>query len=274
MTRFLPEPAVFGRGLTGDTTTIDRLPFVWDSRLREQNRNLNRQASAVTNAKVVMELNPSQIEFQQSKRIARQDVRGGAVFYHGVNARGEDNDILVLSFSGSTGDIHDAPFRDSTSPSVPDPGANVPAEIARENAWTDAVYARYVEFWKLVQMSREPVILDDNTRNELRVSVVGLSFKQVVTFFGFFSQPVTWTETAQTKGSLDWKCEFTVNRVSPSFEDYLKIWAGELTTQDGSTREAFRTSENGRVQRARETAERSGSVLPTRDPGIPDPVSI
>jgi hypothetical protein len=242
MTRIIPNLS------SGTVDSPGRIPFVWDSRLRENNRLSASNASwQALNAQVEMLLNPNQLSIQQDKRIARSDVRGGTVFYHGVNRTGEDNDILTLAIKGSSGDIR-LPTPHPVG-ALSDPQEDAERERALEENWADTVYLRYVEFWKLVQLSRERILLDDGSRNEFRLSAVGLSYMVVVTFFGFFSKPITWTESANSKGTVEWECEFTVNRIVPDWDDYVRILHGEKDAPDASSRELFRTNEDRRVAR-------------------------
>lgn len=231
MTRILPESNF--TGLQGSTTVPGRRPWVWDTNLRKKARGFagipgefEVPSSKVAREAVIMELNPSSIQIQQTKRIARADVRGGAVFYHGVNVEGADNDILILSISGSSGDIRVPPQR---AAGTAEPGeGNTNQEVEAEKAWLDAVRRRFREFWKLVQMSREPILLSDGTVNKFFLTMVSPVFQIDVTFEGFFSQPLTWSESATEKGSITWDCEFTVNRVTPSFADYV----AQVTAED------------------------------------------
>lgn len=237
MTRILPEPNVFGAGLEGEVTEPGRKGWVWDSRLRRSVRDRSIGSaiespygdSLALQQMVTMALNPNQLTFQQTKRIARADVRGGAVFYHGVNERGEDNDILILGIQGSTGDIRIPPQRSVGSAEINED--NPSREVQLERAWADKVQARFRAFWSFVQLSREAVLLPDGTYNEIELTCVTPLLRPTsppdMMFFGFFSQPVTWTESAQQKGAIDWQCEFTVRRFTPDFVDIVLFLSGE-----------------------------------------------
>lgn len=73
-----------------------RVPFYMSSTYRE--------ALGVTG--VSMKMNPSSVSFRQPKRISRDDVRSGSIFYHWTDRFGRNNDIMEVEFTGQTGNIN------------------------------------------------------------------------------------------------------------------------------------------------------------------------
>src|SRR3990167_9157847 len=72
-----------------------RVPIVWQSAMRARSNT----------PPLYMTINPQQVQFQQAKRIQRQDTIGGTTFFHFSNRRGQNNDLLTLQISGTTGNI-------------------------------------------------------------------------------------------------------------------------------------------------------------------------
>ena len=73
-----------------------RVPFIFTSDQRIKNRV----------PPVRMKMNPETVTFTQNKRITRRDTQSGAVFYHWTNAKGRNNDVINISFTGATGNIN------------------------------------------------------------------------------------------------------------------------------------------------------------------------
>ena len=261
----------------------DRIPFVWDSTLRElyrtdsstkvqvfndQNRRLRpftatdrrlaaelaagrlvdltdaeraRLSGRVTGGEIVssgvpkqledlgyslppsatspveMLVNPNSIEWKQGKRYSEKKVRGGSVFYHFANKQGQANDILRLTFRGSTGNIDLRLDRTENGNSEGHGGLE-----------------KLMAFYSLYTMSREPETLPGGLKNRFTLSYVspmfpagsvegrnGYSGGRAINFTGFFDSVINFTETAGKPNSRDYDFTFVVEAVDPSMEDYF-----------------------------------------------------
>lgn len=143
---------------------------------------------------IVMEVNPSSIEFDQPKRYTRQDTQRGTVFHHFTNDKGQNNDILTIRFSGNTGNIW---------------------RRARELSDRDKAITRLQIWHNLYQLTREPMVLSDGTANIFYIDYVSPLFPVPITFEGFFTSVLKFTENARKPNSRDYSMEFMVRATSP-----------------------------------------------------------
>lgn len=149
-------------------------------------------------------INPQSIRWRQPKRVTRENVRNGTVFFHFTDANGQDNDVLILEFSGTTGNL------DRREDRLAPPG-------------TQPVAARkkLEIFQNLYSLTREPRLIPPRTINEFTVRYQSKAFPAPITFIGFFSAVLEFDETAENPNAVDWSMEFTVTRSSPSLNSIL-----------------------------------------------------
>ena len=153
---------------------------------------------------ISMAVNPKSVKWSQPKRWVKKDTREGSVFFHFTNAKGQNQDVLTLSFSGNTGNI------DLQGSLANSPGAD-----------TGALYKLLV-WHNLYLMSREPMLLGDGTENLVTMVYSSPLFPVEVAFDGFFSKVVEFEETAEKPNSRNYSFEFTVTRAEPDLDEALQ----------------------------------------------------
>jgi hypothetical protein len=160
-----------------------------------------------------MGINPASIEFRQPKRIAKVDTREGSVYFHFSNSRGQNHDILVLAFRGSTGNIDlRGSLRDrQLGILLPTKGTDTGA-LQKLIAWQN-----------LYQLTREPTILPDGTVNKIYITYTSLLFPHSFEFIGFFNEVLNFTESGESPFARDYSFEFTVTETSPDLDDLLEM---------------------------------------------------
>lgn len=204
---------VSGAGFTGLDALTSTSFAQQTGPIETEIRDLRGQlAGALPN--VSMEVNPHSIDFDQPKRFARQDTVRGSVFHHFTNDKGQNNDILTLTFQGSTGNIS---LRGST-----------PDEIQRSKR-------RLIVWENLYHLTREPMLLSNGTQNEFYVTYMSALFPVDITFTGFFSRVLKFSEKAEKPNSRDYSMEFTVTSVDPDLDDILSLSTSILTGETVAT---------------------------------------
>jgi len=165
---------------------------------------INRFAPGNTLSVVNTLVNPKSIRWTQPKRIQRKDVRNGTVFFHFTDDNGQDNDVLTLELTGSTGNI------DLRADNFPLP------------ATQDVAARRKLEvFQNLYTLTREPRIIPPNTVNEFTIRYQTKTFPAPITFIGFFNNVLEFEESADKPNSVDWSMSFTVQRTEPDLNDIV-----------------------------------------------------
>jgi len=155
--------------------------------------------------RILLAVNPKSVQFQQPKRFTKKDTRNGSVFFHFTNSQGQNNDILTMNFQGNTGNLD---MRAYTNPD----------EVAVDSG---ARY-KFLVWHNLYLLTREPMLLPDNSENEFRISYQSPLFSQTVDFVGFFNTVLEFTESAEKPHSRDYSFGFTVKRTEPPLDDLLK----------------------------------------------------
>lgn len=194
---------------------------------------------------VSMLVNPSTVSFRQSKRVTRKDTQGGALFFHWSNRQGRDNDVLEMSFSGSTGNINIRTgtvqqgaygmFGEDTQGRGPLDWLNHQASAAvmsnddapasvklRGNDYTVSGAAKLANFWNLYSLTREPVV-DPKTGAPIYYYITyssPLFGNTFVTFIGHFNGVMEFTDDAQSPYKKNYSFSFTALASSPSM-DYI-----------------------------------------------------
>lgn len=150
-------------------------------------------------------VNPQSIRWDQPKRIARKDTRNGTVFFHFTDENGQDNDILTLELSGTTGNL------DRREDILSSP-AGTPV----------AARAKLGVFQNLYALTREPRLIPPRNVNEFFITYQTKAFPAPITFFGFYNKVLTFEESAAKPNSVDWSMSFTVQRSSPPLNEVLQ----------------------------------------------------
>jgi len=196
-----------------------RVPFVFtsDQRLRDKI------------PPVRMKMNPEQVSFTQNKRITRRDTQSGAVFFHWTNAKGRNNDVINISFSGSTGNIdirqgmqrnnpiseHLSKFSDAIKSATKQEGLDV-ANLAGAS--------KLANFWNLYSLTAEPVI-DPFTGYPNKFYFMyssPLLANALVQFVGHFDRVLEFTDDASKPYSKTYSFSFVATESIPSMDDIFK----------------------------------------------------
>jgi len=161
----------------------------------KQNKLSAAVASGTYLTNIEMLVNPSSIQWTQPKRVVPVNTQGGTVFFHFGDKDGRDNDILTLTFRGSTGNI--------------DPRASDTLSNQKWLIWHN-----------LYQLSREPVVLADGMENIVTIDYSSSLFpgddeNTILSFYGYFENVMSFTETAEKPNSRDYSFSFKVIKTQP-----------------------------------------------------------
>jgi hypothetical protein len=152
-----------------------------------------------------MAVNPNTISWSQNKRITSRDTLGGKVYFHFAGKNGSNNDILIMSFSGNTGNIkEDQGEKDS--------GTSTTKAALKRQIWHE-----------LYNLTREPIFLSEygNIRNDFIITYSTLLIPSI-TLIGFFNSVLNFSENAQNPFSRDYSFAFTVTETTPSLDDLAR----------------------------------------------------
>lgn len=200
---------------------------------------------------VTMLINPTQVEFKQSKRITRKNTQNGAVFYHWSNSLGRNNDLLELSFSGQTGNINIQtgtvrrgitgviPGASRVNNFINDRAEQIvqgdgPGSVALQgDNYVSSGAAKLSNFWNLYSLTREPVI---DPKHGFPIyyyityasPIFGNSF---VTFIGHFNNVLSFRDDAMNPNSKSWDFGFTVVASMPSMNYIYSQIVKSLSTE-------------------------------------------
>lgn len=162
---------------------------------------------------IEMMVNPNSITFKQPKRIVKRDTQEGSIWFHFSNSKGENNDILTIDFKGSTGnlDIRSDINTDTESVFSTRLGTNTGAN-------------KKLAIWhNLWQLTREPILLEDNTRNEFQIIYASVAIPLQIALLGHWSSVLEFSETADKPFSRDYTMSFTVEEVVPSLDEIAQL---------------------------------------------------
>lgn len=173
--------------------------------------------------RIKMAVNPSSIRFAQQKKISRADGVGGTDFQHFTNEDGEDDDVLVVSFTGTTGNID---VLGALSSPDRDPNALLSGTAIDQALHEDDVKAlEKLRVWhELFALTHEPARVRYSGvtyANQMKIVYVSKLFPLPLTLLGFWSKPLEWEETAALRASRQYTMEFTVEDTLPSLGAYL-----------------------------------------------------
>jgi len=172
-----------------------------------------QQSIAGTDMSVIsMAINPQAVQWTQNKRIVKRDTMQGSTFFHFTDKADQNNDILVMTFSGKTGNIDtNASYADMIKTK-----ANLKLRVWHE----------------LYNLSREPMLLNKNTvgsdlpygiKNEFYITYRTLLFPNQITLIGHFAKVLEFTESAEDPFNRDYNFTFNVTRTTPSLDDMSKL---------------------------------------------------
>lgn len=182
-----------------------RVPIVWQSTWRD-NRGV---------PPIMMKINPQQVQFQQGKRIQKQDTIGGVTYFHFSNQNGQNNDILILSISGTTGNIDPRSIQRQV-------GQVFGADLTFDKTGALEKLKAWASFY---QLTLEPIVdLETGRPNLVTLTYASTLFPKPIMFIGFFMNVLQFTETAQEPFQRQWNVQFIVQRTDPGLDtivDYL-----------------------------------------------------
>jgi hypothetical protein len=180
---------------------------------------------------ISMAVNPNSVKFSQPKRWTKRDTREGSVFFHFTNSKGQNNDILTLSFAGNTGNI-DARGSQGDPNQAPSNAQQETSNASIGSGDTGAVN-KLIVWHNLYLLSREPMLLPDGTENIISVSYRSALFAlaQEIIFNGFFTKVVEFDESGTKPNSRNYSFEITVTSTFPDLDDVLSILGAQMSTQ-------------------------------------------
>lgn len=159
---------------------------------------------------IEMLINPNSIGFNQPKRIVKRDTQEGSVYFHFTNTKGENNDILVLSFRGNTGNIN--------------PRGSVKLQEGERSVANDidtSAFQKLVVWHNLWNLTREPVLLPDGVINEFLIVYNSIAIPSQISLIGIFNEVLKFTESADKPFSRDYDFSFSVQEVVPPINDIV-----------------------------------------------------
>jgi hypothetical protein len=177
---------------------------------------------------VEMLINPHTIQFTQPKRFTKMDHRNGSVFFHFANEKGQNNDILKLTFNGNTGNIDRRSY------------AGADKKKKKERDYSN--WNKLLAWHNLYQLTREPVVLKDGTRNEFIITYMSPLFPVPIDFYGFYNNVLTFSEAGITPFSREYTFEFTVSHTEPDLDsilDAVQVSTEEVAAHPKSTGSVF-----------------------------------
>lgn len=197
-----------------------RVPFIFTSDQRNRNGV----------PPVRMKMNPESVTFSQNKRITRRDTQSGAVFFHWTNAKGRNNDIINVSFSGSTGNINLRTGMQRSSAIASDQIKKLRdfmKSVTKQEGLdveTLAGASKLVNFWNLYSLTREP-ILDPSYGYPNKFYFMYSSpilGNATVTFIGHFDKVLEFTDDAANPFSKNYSFSFVAVDTMPSMDDIFR----------------------------------------------------
>lgn len=166
---------------------------------------------------ISMSVNPHSVKWSQPKRFTKRDTMSGSVYFHFTNKADQNNDILVCTFTGRTGNINT---------NVNPLEALAIGSNQKLKVWHD-----------LYNLSREGMLLNKgNTgaevpagmRNEFFISYTTMLMPVPITLIGFFNSALEFTEDASDPFNRIYSFSFTVTNTSPSLDDLTQKLSSAL----------------------------------------------
>lgn len=172
---------------------------------------LSLATAKFANKPVSMMINPTDMTITQPKRKTEVKVQSGSRFLHFLNAQNQNNDIMRISISGSTGAMH-------VGPDVP---ADSPEAIAAAMR-----YKTWLSFYALVN---EPMIFLDTTSgtsaqlcaNQFSLICPSPHLKVPVAFIGHWDAMPEVKVSADHPHSVSYSATFVVDHVEGGLDNIL-----------------------------------------------------
>ena len=188
---------------------------------------------------VRMKMNPETVTFTQNKRITRRDTQSGAVFFHWTNVKGQNNDVINISFSGTTGNINlrtgaqmNSPLGSEQIKKLRDfmQSATGQQGLAVESL---AGASKLANFWNLYCLTTEPV-LDTDTGFQNKFYFMYSSpilGNALVQFIGYFDRVLEFTDDATNPFSKTYSFSFVATETIPTMDSMYRYVSGVLGSQ-------------------------------------------
>lgn len=154
----------------------------------------NTVNASVFSRPVTMLINPSSVRAEMPKRIAKLDTLRGSVFVHFTDEFGFDNDVMTLSFSGSTGTLT-APAGSSDD--------EVRRCFLRRLAW--------LNLWALTL--EEAYLPNARLANIKSATIATPSLPLPLSFDGHFPAMLSFEESADNRNDATYSFSFVVSSV-------------------------------------------------------------
>lgn len=161
---------------------------------------------------IEMAVNPNSITFRQPKRITKRDTLEGSTFFHFTNSKGENNDVLTLDFRGNTGNI------DIRGDVTTDRGI-----FSTQGGFNTGANRKLLIWQNLWALTREAMLLEDNTRNEFMINYSSISIPIQISLIGHYSSVLEFTENADKPFTRDYSMSFTVQETIPPLDDIPQL---------------------------------------------------
>lgn len=172
---------------------------------------------------IEMAVNPNSISFRQPKRITKRDTQEGSVFFHFTNSKGENNDILTVDFRGNTGNL------DIRGDIATDRGL-----FSTQGGFNTGANRKLAVWHNLWALTREAMLLDDNTRNEFMIQYSSIGMPVEIFLIGHYSNVLEFSENADKPFTRDYSMSFTVQEIVPTLDDIASL-IQEITIDTTST---------------------------------------
>lgn len=169
---------------------------------------------------IQMKVNPTSVKFSQPKRWVKRDTRDGSTFFHFLNKDGQNNDILTISFSGTSGYIDRRGSQPTSTHHDKFLGADVDFET-QNNLFNTGSIEKLIIWHNLYHLTREPMLLDSGDENKFYIFYISKVFPITIRFKGFFNQVLDFTEEGTKPNSVDYSFEFTVEDTQPGLDTLL-----------------------------------------------------
>jgi hypothetical protein len=205
-----------------------RVPFVFTS-----DQRIQKEIPPVR-----MKMNPESVTFSQAKRITRRDTQAGAVFFHWTNAKGRNNDVINVNFSGSTGNIslrtgaQNLTVLGDTIRSLNDKIRSFTQQEGLDIATLGGA-SKIVNFWNLYSLTAEPVLdPTSNFNNRFYFMYTSpLLGNAMITFIGHFDKVLEFTDDANNPFSKNYTFSFVATETIPSMDDIFKYVSASIGDQ-------------------------------------------
>ena len=194
-----------------------RVPIIWQSARRAR----------LHVPPLMMKINPSQIQFQQNKRIQKQDTIGGTTYFHFSNKNGQNNDILTLQISGTTGNIDPRAIQKEVGP------------ILGVDLTTDRTGAKdkLMAWASFYQLTLEPILdIETGKPNLVTMTYASALFPKQISMLGFFMNVLQFSETAQEPFQRQWSVQFVVQRTDPPLDEIVDFLSRHIIDSNGLNR--------------------------------------